>query len=73
MEEINRMLDEFEDQQITTAVQLDAYEAECRQQDSELDEPVGNCRIQRYPCKNHKKEQLDWHNILHQGARNNPL
>ena len=26
MEEINKMLDEFEDHQIATAVQLDAYE-----------------------------------------------
>ena len=31
MEEINRILDEFEDQQIATRVQLDAYEAERRQ------------------------------------------
>mgnify|MGYP000656835513 CR=1 FL=1 len=35
MEEINKMLDEFEDHQIATAVQLDAYEAERRQQEDD--------------------------------------
>ena len=39
MEEINRMLDEFEDLQIATAVQLDAYEAEHRQQEGDLEQP----------------------------------
>ena len=29
-EEINRMLDKFEDQQIATTVELDAYEEELR-------------------------------------------
>ena len=37
MEEINRMLDEFEGQQIATVVQLDAYEAKRRQQEDELE------------------------------------
>ena len=38
MEEINRMLDKFKDQQIMTAMQLDAYEVERHQEDNELDE-----------------------------------
>ena len=38
MEEINQMVDEFEDQQIMTTMQLDAYETEHCRQDSELDE-----------------------------------
>ena len=37
MEEINKMLDEFEDHQIATAVQLDAYEAERRRQEGDLE------------------------------------
>ena len=43
-EEINKMLDEFEDQQIATAVQLDAYEKERRRQEGEQEhnEDVGS-------------------------------
>ena len=43
-EEINKMLDEFEDQQIATAVQLNAYEKEHRQNEGEQEqsEDVGS-------------------------------
>ena len=38
MEEINKMLDEFEDQQIAMAVQLDVYEEERRRQEGEQED-----------------------------------
>ena len=36
-EEINKMLDKFEDKQITTTVQLDAYEVQRRRQEGDLE------------------------------------
>ena len=42
-EEIHKMLEEFDDQQIATLVELDAYEKECRQQAGELE---GNNNIE---------------------------
>ena len=37
-EEIYKMLEEFDDQQIATLVELDAYEKECRRQEGEIEE-----------------------------------
>ena len=37
-EEIHKMLEEFDDQQIATLVELDAYEKECRRQEGEIEE-----------------------------------
>ena len=42
-EEITKLLDEYDDQEIETTVELDAYEKECRQQAGELE---GNNNIE---------------------------